>query len=36
MWGMDRQTKHEIWLLFLGTAILELPVAIAAFVILSQ
>jgi hypothetical protein len=33
---MDRQTKHEIWPLALGTAILELPVAIAAFVILSQ
>jgi hypothetical protein len=36
MRAMDRQTKHEIWLLALGTAILEVPVAIAAFVILSQ
>ena len=36
MRAMDRQTKHEIWLLALGTAILEVPVAIAAFVSLSQ
>jgi hypothetical protein len=33
---MDRQTKREIWLLTIGTIIVEVPVAIVAFVILSH
>jgi len=34
---MDRQTKREIWLVVtIGTIIVEVPVAIAAFVILSH
>jgi hypothetical protein len=33
---MDRQTKREIWLLTIGTIIVEVPAAIAAFVILSH
>jgi hypothetical protein len=31
---MDAQTKREIWLLAIGTALVELPVALAAFTIL--
>jgi hypothetical protein len=34
--SMDAQTKREIWLLALGTALVELPVAFAAFTILSH
>ena len=34
--AMDKQTKHEILLLAIGTMILEVPAAIAAFVILSH
>jgi hypothetical protein len=34
--SMDRQTKREIWLLAIGTALVELPVAFAAFTILSH
>jgi hypothetical protein len=33
---MDRQTKREIWLLTIGTIIVEIPVAFAAFTILSH
>jgi hypothetical protein len=33
---MDGQTKREIWLLAIGTALVELPAAIAAFTILSH
>jgi hypothetical protein len=33
---MDTQTKREIWLLAIGTIVLEVPAAIAAFVILSH
>jgi len=33
---MDGQTKREIWLLAIGMALVELPVAIAAFTILSH
>jgi hypothetical protein len=33
---MDKQTRHEIWLLAIGTIIVEIPVAFAAFVILSH
>jgi hypothetical protein len=33
---MDQQTKHEIWLLALGTILIEAPfVAVAAVLILS-
>jgi hypothetical protein len=32
----DPQTKREIWLLVLGTALVELPFAIAAFAIMSH
>ena len=32
--SMDAQTKREIWLLAIGTALVELPVAFAAFTIL--
>ncbi len=31
---MDRQTKHEIWLLAIGTFIVEVPVAALAVVVL--
>jgi hypothetical protein len=31
---MDPQTKREIWLLAIGTIVVELPIAIAAVVIL--
>jgi hypothetical protein len=34
--AMDKQTKHEILLLTIGTMIIEVPAAIAAFVILSH
>jgi hypothetical protein len=34
--SMDKQTKREIWLLAIGTALVELPVAFAAFAILSH
>ena len=34
--AMDEHTKHEILLLTIGTMILEVPAAIAAFVILSH
>jgi hypothetical protein len=33
---MDKQTKREVWLLAIGTALVELPVAFAAFTILSH
>jgi hypothetical protein len=33
---MEGQTKREIWLLAIGTALVELPAAIAAFTILSH
>ena len=33
---MDKQTKREILLLTIGTIILEVPAAVAAFVILSH
>jgi hypothetical protein len=33
---MDGQTKREIWLLAIGTVLVELPVAFAAFTILSH
>jgi hypothetical protein len=33
---MDTQTKHEIWLLTIGTIVVEVPVAIAAFAILAH
>ena len=33
---MDMQTKREIWFLTIGTIIVEIPVPIAAFVILSH
>jgi hypothetical protein len=33
---MDTQTKHEIWLLAISTALVELPVALAAFTIFSH
>ena len=33
---MDTQTKREIWLLAIGTALVELPIAIAAFAIISH
>ena len=32
----DPQTKREIWFLVLGTIVVQVPVAIAAFVIMSQ
>jgi hypothetical protein len=34
--AMDKQTKHEILLLTIGTMILEVPAAVAAFVIFSH
>jgi hypothetical protein len=33
---MDKQTKHEIWLLALGTLVLEAPIAVAALAILTR
>jgi hypothetical protein len=37
MRAMDRQTRHEIWLLALGTVLVEVPVvAIAALVIFTR
>jgi hypothetical protein len=33
---MDTQTKREIWLLAIGTVLVELPVAFAAFTIFSH
>jgi hypothetical protein len=33
---MDTQTKREIWLLALGTIIVEVPVAFAAFAVFSH
>ncbi len=33
---MDAQTKREIWLLAIGTIVVEVPVAIAAFAILAH
>jgi hypothetical protein len=34
---MDKETKHEIWILALGTAALELPVVmIAALMIFAR
>jgi hypothetical protein len=35
--SMDKQTKHEIWLLALGTILIEAPlVAMATVIILSH
>jgi hypothetical protein len=34
--SMDGQTKREIWLLAIGTALVELPVAFTVFTILSH
>jgi hypothetical protein len=33
---MDKQTRREVWLLAVGTARIELPIAFAAFTILSH
>jgi hypothetical protein len=33
---MDIQTKREIWLLALGTALVETPVAVIAYAILTH
>jgi hypothetical protein len=33
---MDKQTKREVWLLAIGRVLVELPVAFAAFTILSH
>jgi len=33
---MDTQTKREIWLLTIGTIIIEIPDAFATFTILSH
>jgi hypothetical protein len=33
---MDTQTKREIWLLTIGTIVVEAPLAIAAFAILAH
>jgi hypothetical protein len=33
---MDTQTKREFWLLALGTIIVEMPVALAAFAVFSH
>jgi hypothetical protein len=33
---MDTQTRHEIWLLAIGTALVELPAAMIAFAILAH
>jgi hypothetical protein len=34
--SMDKQTKREVWLLAIGTALVELPIAFAAFTILGH
>jgi hypothetical protein len=34
--SMDTQTKREFWLLALGTIIVEMPVALAAFAVFSH
>jgi hypothetical protein len=34
--SMDMQTRREIWLLTLGTIIVEVPVAFAAFAVFSH
>jgi hypothetical protein len=33
---MDGQTKREIWLLAIGTALVELPAAAIAFTVLAH
>jgi hypothetical protein len=33
---MDKQTKREVWLLAIGTALVELAIAFTAFPILSH
>jgi len=33
---MDPQSKREIWLLAIGTALMQLPLAFAAFTMLSN
>ncbi len=33
---MDKQTRHEIWIMAIGTIVLEVPAAVAAFVILAH
>lgn len=34
--SMDIETKREIWLLAIGTALIELPAAVIAFAILAH
>jgi hypothetical protein len=34
--SMDTQTKREIWLLAIGTALVELPAAVIAFTVLTH
>jgi hypothetical protein len=36
MRSVDTQTKREIWLLALGTILVEAPVAFAAFAVFSH
>jgi hypothetical protein len=33
---VDKQTRREVWLIAVGTALVELPIAFAAFTILSH
>jgi hypothetical protein len=33
---MDKQTKREIWILVIGTALVEVPAAVIAFAILAH
>jgi hypothetical protein len=33
---MDPQTKHEVWLLVIGTALLEMPAVVIAFTVLTH
>jgi hypothetical protein len=33
---MDPQTKRELWLLAIGTALLEVPAAVIAFTVLTH
>jgi hypothetical protein len=33
---MDWQTKREIWLLAIGTTLLEVPVAVIAYAVLTH
>jgi hypothetical protein len=33
---MDKKTRHEIWLLTIGTILVEVPVAFAVFMILTS